>query len=381
MQARERDVLKIAIVGCGKIADSHAAQIQRIRGCEIVGVCDREPLMARQLHERFSIGRYHTDVAQMLRECRPDVVHITTPPESHFELARLCLAAGCHVYVEKPFALYEREARQLIELAEERGLKITAGHDDQFSHVARKMRGLIQSGYLGSKIVHMESYYCYELSDGAYAAALLNDKEHWVRKLPGQLLHNIISHGIARIAEYLVTDDPVVMVDGFTSESLRARGEYELIDELRVHIRESGGVTASFVFSTQMCPRLHVFRMFGNKNGLALDQDQEMLIRLPGKHFKSYAEKFLPSLDLARQCFGNVKRNAGLFLARDFHMKSGMKYLIEAFYRSIETGCEVPIPYREIVLTAHIMDAVFDRLRSDRVCSASPRHDLSTVRY
>ncbi len=37
-------MLKVAIVGCGKIADSHAAQIQRIKGCEIVGVCDREPL-------------------------------------------------------------------------------------------------------------------------------------------------------------------------------------------------------------------------------------------------------------------------------------------------------------------------------------------------
>ena len=43
-------MLKVAIVGCGKIADAHASQIQRIlEGCEIVGVCDREPLMARQL--------------------------------------------------------------------------------------------------------------------------------------------------------------------------------------------------------------------------------------------------------------------------------------------------------------------------------------------
>jgi len=39
-------MLKVGIVGCGKIADSHAAQIQRIRGCQIAGVCDREPLMA-----------------------------------------------------------------------------------------------------------------------------------------------------------------------------------------------------------------------------------------------------------------------------------------------------------------------------------------------
>ena len=50
-------MLKVAIVGCGNIADDHCSQIQRIEGCEIVGVCDREPLMARQLSERFPVKR------------------------------------------------------------------------------------------------------------------------------------------------------------------------------------------------------------------------------------------------------------------------------------------------------------------------------------
>ena len=57
---RVNSMLKVAIVGCGKIADAHAAQIQRIEGCEIVGVCDREPLMARQLYERFPVKGYFT---------------------------------------------------------------------------------------------------------------------------------------------------------------------------------------------------------------------------------------------------------------------------------------------------------------------------------
>ena len=98
-------MLRVAIVGCGKIADSHASQIQRIRGCEIVGVCDREPLMARQLFERFPVKRISAMSAELLSEARPDVVHITTPPQSHFELATYCLERGCHVYVEKPFTL------------------------------------------------------------------------------------------------------------------------------------------------------------------------------------------------------------------------------------------------------------------------------------
>src|SRR5262245_50373864 len=98
-------MLKVAIVGCGKIADAHAFQIQQIAGCEIVAVCDKEPLMAKQLAERFRVKQIFTDLSELLNLSRPDVVHITTPPESHFNIAALCLERGCHIYVEKPFTL------------------------------------------------------------------------------------------------------------------------------------------------------------------------------------------------------------------------------------------------------------------------------------
>jgi predicted dehydrogenase len=356
------NMLKIAIVGCGKIADSHASQIDRIEGCEIVGVCDSEPLMARQLFDRFPVQQYFSDLRELLRSARPDVVHITTPPESHFGLATFCLESGCHVYVEKPFTVNEEEARKLIALANERGLKITAGHDDQFRHVARRMRRLVQTGYLGDGPVHMESYYCYELGKSAYSSALLGDKHHWVRRLPGKLLQNIISHGIARIAEFLTTESPQVIAHGFTSPLLRSMGETEIVDELRVIISEEDRTTAYFTFSSQMRPALHQFRIYGTKNGLILDQDQETLITLKGNRYKSYVEKFVPPVQFAGQHLMNLKTNSGRFLARDFHMKAGMKYLIESFYRSIVERTPVPIPYREIFLTANIMDTIFLQL-------------------
>lgn len=355
-------MLKVAIVGCGKIADDHASQIQRIAGCEMVGACDSEPLMARQLCDRFPIRAPFSDLAELLATCRPDVVHITTPPQSHFAVAERCLDAGCHVYVEKPFTLFESEAQELISLAGRRGLKITAGHDDQFRHAARRMRALVKEGYLGGPPVHMESYYCYEIGKTGYAGALLGDKQHWVRKLPGKLLQNIISHGIARIAEFLTSESPEVIVHGFVSPSLQSLGETEIVDELRVIVAEPGGPTAYFTFSSQMRPELHQFRIFGPENGLFLDQDQETLIKLRGERRKSYAEKFIPPVDFARQYLANLKWNASAFLQHDFHMKSGMKYLIESFYWSIVGDAPLPIPYREILLTARIMDVIFARL-------------------
>jgi len=361
-------MLKVAIVGCGKIADAHASQIQRIEGCEIVGVCDREPLMAKQLYERFPVKRYFTDLTELVDKAKPDVIHITTPAESHFDIARFCLEQDCHVYVEKPFTLYAEQAQQLVDLAERKGVKLTVGHNDQFSHVARRMRALVQSDYLGGPPIHMESYYSYDLGDPSYARALLGDKHHWVRRLPGKLLQNVISHGVARIAEFLTSDAPHVIAYGFVSSLLKQINETEIVDELRVIISVEQGTTAYFTFSSQMKPSIHQFRIYGPKNGLVLDQDHEILIRLRGQKFKSYADHFIPPVLFAKQNLGNLVTNVRLFLGRDFHMESGMKYLVESFYRSIREDAIVPISYREILLTARIMDSIFEQL-------SSPPHD------
>jgi predicted dehydrogenase len=368
-------MLKVAIVGCGKIADSHASQIQRIPECEIVGVCDREPLMAQQLYERFPIKAYFSEVTDLLTQAKPDVVHITTPPASHFDIAKLCLEMGCHVYVEKPFTLCEEEAQSVIDLADEKQLKVTVGHDEQFSHAARRMRSLVESGFLGDGPVHIECHYCYELGDNPYAGALLGDKNHWLRKLRGKLLQNVISHGIARIAEFLATDSPKVIAYGFISPLLRSRGETEIIDELRVVLGDDERTTAYFTFSSQMRPSIHQLRVYGTKNGIILDQDHETVIKLRGARFKSYAEKFVPPVIFAKQYMANLKTNLRTFLGQDFHMKAGMKYLIQAFYRSILDDTPPPIAYREILLTARIMDTIFAELEHGR----TPPQPLASV--
>lgn len=375
-------MLKVAIVGCGKIADDHAALLQTIPGCRLVAVCDSEPLMAEQLYERFGVAQFFSDLEEMVRVAAPDVVHVTTPPQSHFALARQCLENDCHVYVEKPFTMCAAEARQLIAIANEKGRKIIAGHDDQFSHVSRRMRSLVHSGFLGGQPLHIESYYCYELRAKGYAGALLGDAKHWVRGLPGKLLHNIISHGIARIAEFLTTDSPTVMAHGFTSPYLQSIGETEIIDELRVIISEQQCTTAYFTFSSQMRPALHQLRLFGPKNGLILDQDNETLVRVPGTRRVSYVEKFLPPIEFAAQYVHNVMGNARRFLLSDFHMKSGMRCLIQSFYRAIVEGDPLPISYREIILTATIMDSIFSQLEVQPLLlttAISPRqHDVCT---
>ena len=116
-------MLRVGIIGCGKIADGHVEQIRAIGRGEVVAVCDREPLMAEQLAVRLKIPGRYDDAAEMFAKERLDVVHIATPPDSHLFLAKMAFAAGCHVFMEKPFALTAAQARieVLLRLLARRG--------------------------------------------------------------------------------------------------------------------------------------------------------------------------------------------------------------------------------------------------------------------
>jgi predicted dehydrogenase len=357
-------MLKIAIVGCGKIADDHAQQIRRVRNAQLTAFCDAEPLMAEQMRDRFG-GLAFADLDRLLEQAKPDVVHITTPPTSHFRLAMRCLEAGCHVFVEKPFTMNADEARRLLQTATARGLNITVGHNLQFSDPAIRMRELVASGFLGGRPVHLESYYSYDLGDRDYARAFLSDSSHWVRCLPGGLLQNVISHGLGRIAEYMQGDDPRVVVHGFTSPFLRSLGEHTLRDELRVIVYDEH-TTAYFTFSSQIRPQVSEFRVFGPRNGVLIDDAHNVMTTLRGAKYKSYLDMLVPPLAASAQLFANGWRNMRRLVTADLHMGNSMKVLIERFYQSIREGQAVPIPYREILVTAQLMDAVFAALAAQR---------------
>jgi hypothetical protein len=155
--------------------------------------------------------------------------------------------------------------------------------------------------------------------------------------------------------------------------------ETTIVDELRVIICDQERTSAYFTFSSQMRPSLHEFRIYGPENGLIVDQDHETLIKLRGAKFKSYADKFIPPVSVASQLLGELSTNLQSFLRRDFHMKAGMKYLIESFYNSIVHDTPVPIPYREILLSARIMDDIFDQLNRRRPASVGKSEVFATV--
>jgi predicted dehydrogenase len=356
-------MVRVAIVGCGKIADQHVQAVQRVPGSQVVAVCDRENLMARQLAERFAIEGCFDDIDRMLLSVKPDAVHITTPPQSHHALALKCLEAGSHVYLEKPFTVTSAEAEQIVAVARRRGRILTAGHNCQFSFEMLRLRRLLDSGLLGGAPLHVESYWPYDLGDTSYVGPLLGNAEHWVRRLPGGLLHNIVSHGIARIAEFLDDEITDVIARAHQSEKLRRMGGQEVLDELRVFLRDRRGTTAAFCFSTQIKPGLNQLRLFGPVNSVTVDFGSGSVLAHRGGSFKSYLTFVLPPLLAAREHLANGWQNLGGILRRRIYQDAGMTELVRRFHAAVVVGGAPPIPYREVLLTARIMDAVFAQMR------------------
>jgi predicted dehydrogenase len=190
---------------------------------------------------------------------------------------------------------------------------------------------------------------------------VLGNRSHWVRQLPGQLFHNIISHGIAKLAEFIDDELTEIAATADQSPQLRSLGAQEVLDELRVLIRDKTGTTAFFCFSTQI-KGVNQLRIYGPANSMIADIITGSLVRSDGRSYKSYLTYFIPSLKNAREHLRSARVNLTSFLRRRLYQDFGMKELIERFYNSIRKGGPLPIPYREIILTARIMDKIFAQI-------------------
>src|SRR5262249_51266699 len=109
--------LKSVLIGCGNIARVHLNALCELENVQVAAVCDISPAKAEATAERFAIEKWYTSYSEMLANIHPDLVHITTPPSSHFPIAKSCLAAGLNVFCEKPIVANYKDFAELKQLA------------------------------------------------------------------------------------------------------------------------------------------------------------------------------------------------------------------------------------------------------------------------
>jgi predicted dehydrogenase len=141
---------RIAIVGAGWWATyTHIPALQAHAGVGEIVLCDRDADKLGAAAESYHIEKTYTDLATMLAQEPLDGAVIATNHASHFALAKQCLERGLHVMIEKPMTLYARDARELVELAQARGVEIIMGYPYHFTTHVNRVRQVIQGGELG----------------------------------------------------------------------------------------------------------------------------------------------------------------------------------------------------------------------------------------
>ena len=117
--------MRIGIVGCGYVADYYVECLKAYPQLKLVGVADRDQGRAKRFSVHYSTHQY-SSLEELLGDKDIDIVLNLTNPASHFSVSRSCLEAGKHVYSEKPLATNLSEARELVDLAQQRNLYIVS---------------------------------------------------------------------------------------------------------------------------------------------------------------------------------------------------------------------------------------------------------------
>ena len=148
--------IKFGVIGYGYWGPNVVRNLQSTAGAELAAVCDKSSTSRRKVHKKCP-GVYVTpDSLELLTSPELDAVAIVTPVWTHFELAKIALENGKHVFIEKPFTNSIAQAEQLINLAEQKNLKIMVDHTFLFTGAVRKIKQLVQEGSLG-KLYYYDS--------------------------------------------------------------------------------------------------------------------------------------------------------------------------------------------------------------------------------
>jgi predicted dehydrogenase len=146
-------MLRIGLVGAGKMGISHLAIANAHPSARVVAVCDTMRYVLSALRKHVGVATF-TDYRDMIAESQLDALIVATPTATHFECARYALEKGLHLFVEKPLTLSPAESRALSEFAQQRRRVNQVGFHNRFIGTFREARRLLAAGALG-RLAHV----------------------------------------------------------------------------------------------------------------------------------------------------------------------------------------------------------------------------------
>jgi nucleoside-diphosphate-sugar epimerase/predicted dehydrogenase len=357
--------MKIGIIGCGLNSDYHINFALGYEGAEIVGIADKDEEKARQCAERHSIKGVYTSIQELVKSKRPDVIHVVTPPQTHYSLAKEAIQCKCHVLVEKPMTLNIQEARELFALAEDCGVKLCAMHNHFFDPCMAKANALIREGKVGD-IINVESYYGLNTNIDAFRKYPAPNVLPWIYSLPGGVFHDFMAHPLYVMLPYTGKPLEIKVMEKSFGELLQ-----NISDELRILVkgdRSFGMLTFSFAAK----PYLHFVKIYGTKMMIQVNIDTMTTTIHPVSHLPKAAQKATFNLSEGWQLFTNTVSNVWNFGRGKLRPYQGMKVLIHKFYDAINGKGEIPVSKEDALKVIETMDQIWPQIKNKYLSGFDP---------
>jgi len=363
-------VLQSAVVGAGNSAvNGHLPALQRNPSTELVAVCDLDESRAREAADEFDTDWY-ADFDALLAEEDLDWLHICTPVQTHFDLAYATIEQGIHTLVQKPVTQSVAEMEDLLSLANEHDVSVSAVHNRAFFPVMRELRKEIESGGFG-EVVAVNTILAGEGRPDE------TPRGSWVFDLPGGELEEGFPHPI-----YLtLMTGGYPAAEGDIRSISRCRDTYDKdidYDGVTVSYESERGALCSITVLSESVPR-DVIRVYGTNKSATVDLNAMIYVDHE-KDSESPVTAMADSASTSLQMVAGILKN-GLSFGRmlgenrlDRHTDdsvSGTYYQINETARAIEDGTEQPVPPAQALWTMKLMRAIRETVTNDSI-DASP---------
>lgn len=143
------DKVRVGVVGLGYWGPNLARNFDRLDDAELAYCCDLDAANLAKAGSLYPNAVVTDDYAQLLADDTLDAIVVATSVPTHYALGKKSLESGKHTFIEKPIALKAADAQDLLDTAEDYGVKLMVGHLLEYHPAVAKMKELIDSGELG----------------------------------------------------------------------------------------------------------------------------------------------------------------------------------------------------------------------------------------
>lgn len=249
--------VRVALVGCGKVAGIHADALAAVPEAEFVAACDISAERALAFAAKHRV-RPFTDLATMLRDAAPEAVIIGTPHPLHAEAAIRAAEAGVHVLVEKPLAATLADANTMLAAARKSGVTLGVISQRRFYEPVQRMKRAIDEGKIGTPALGV--FIQYSWRDAAYYTS-----DPWRGKWDTEGGGVLVNQSPHQLDILLWLMGPAAEVSGYWANLNHPTVEVD--DTAVASIRFRNGGVGSIITSLSQKPGIHTKVHIHGANG------------------------------------------------------------------------------------------------------------------